>query len=173
MVKMKRKLFFLLVAALLLVPWTVAYAYDSAAAGTGQVEIVPAAPAALPEFNAFGHAIGGVTPGDLFFIDSSICPDDTLFTLYITNTDELSHNYRYLTLHIGTYIRTSAGGWEIIPAGEGTQAAIYLTLQNGAASFGLAGGARYKITIDKGCFYCYGTGGEKTLARPDFYLTAN
>jgi hypothetical protein len=41
--KMKRKLLFTLIAALLLFPWTVAYGYDSAAASTGQAEITSSA----------------------------------------------------------------------------------------------------------------------------------
>jgi hypothetical protein len=44
-------------------------------------------------------------------------------------------------------------------------------LQNGAVSFTLAGSSRYRITIDKGCFYGYGAGKDGTLALPDFYLT--
>jgi hypothetical protein len=171
---MKRKLLFLFIAALLLFPWTVAYAYDDAAAATGPVGIVPAVSASLPRFNAYGHAIGGVTPGDLFLIDSSNSPDDTAFTLCITNTDELIHDYRYITLNIGTYIQTATGEWANVSTGEGTNPReTYLTMQNGAISFMLAGGARYKITIDKGCFYCYGIGADRTLALPDFYLTVS
>ena len=169
---MKRKLIFLLIAALLLAPWTVAYAYGDAAAATGPVDIVPAEPAGLPRFNAYGNAIGGVIPGDLFLIDSTNSPNDTAFTLYITNTDELVHNYRYLTLNIGTYVQTATGDWEKVPTGEGANPReTYLTMQNGAINFVLAGGAKYKITIDRGCFYCYGTGTDRTFALPDFYLT--
>jgi hypothetical protein len=166
---MKRKLFFILAAALLFVPWTVAYAYHAAAA-TAPVEVTPAAPAVLPKLNAYGHAIGGVTPGDLFLVDSSGSPDDTAFTLSITNTNELIGDYRYLNLSIGTYFANASGGWEKYFGGEG---AICLTLQNGAVTFTLAGGARYKITIDKGCFYCYGAGKDGSLAMPDFYLTGS
>ncbi len=171
---MKRKLIFLFMAALLLVPWTVAYAYDDAAAATGPVNIVPAESASLPRFNAYGNAIGGVTPGDIFLIDLSHSPDDTALTLYITNTDELVHDYRYLTLNIGTYVQTATGAWEKVPTGEEENPReTYLTMQNGAISFVLAGGARYKITIDQGCFYCYGIGADRTLTLPDFYLTVS
>ena len=171
---MKRKLFFLFFASLLLVPWTVAYAYGDASAATGQVDIIPAQPAGLPQFNVCGNAIGGVTPGDLFLVDTPNTPNDTPFTLYITNTDELIHNYRYITLCIGIYARTATGQWEKVPAVEGENPPeTLLTMQNGAISFVLAGGARYKITIDKGCFYCYGIGTDRTIALPDFYLTVS
>jgi hypothetical protein len=170
--EMKRKLVFALVAALLLFPWTVAYAYDDAAAATGPVEITSAGTASLPQFNAFGNAIGGVTPGDIFLIDITGSDVDTSFTLYLTNTDELIHNFRYMTLNIGIYIQTGTGAWEKAPAVENSRD-IYLTMQNGTVSFVLAGGAKYKITIDKGCFYCYGIGAGRTAVLPDFYLTTN
>jgi hypothetical protein len=93
---MKRKMVFILVAALLLGPWTVAYAYQDA-----------------------------------------------------------------------------NGGWERAPSAGGEDfSAIYLTMQNGEVSFTLAGGAKYKITIDKGCYYCYGLGAGQSAVLPQFYLTA-
>jgi hypothetical protein len=171
---MKRKLIFSLITALLLVPCTVAYAYDDAAAATGSVVITSPGPASLPQFHVYGNAIGGITPGDIFLIDSSGSAVDTTLTLYITNTDELIHNFRYLTLKIGTYVQDSAVGWEKVPAAEGDDSQeTYLTMQNGAVSFVLAGGARYKITIDKGCFYCYGIGAGETCSLPDFYLAVS
>ena len=66
---MKRKLIFVLLAALLLTPWPVAYAYDDGMVGQPQVQIEAAAPATVPELNAFGKAVGGITPGDLFYIN--------------------------------------------------------------------------------------------------------
>jgi hypothetical protein len=169
---MKRKLLFVLVVALLLFPWTVAYGFDSAAASTGQAEITSAETASLPEFSVYGNAIGSVTPGDIFTIDITGQEAGATFTLYMANTDELIHNFRYMTLNIGVYSRTDTGVWVKAPAHENSQG-IYLTMQNGSVSFTLAGGAKYKITIEKGCFYCYGTGGKKTVALPEFYLTAN
>ena len=171
---MKRKLILTLITALLLVPWTVAYAYDDAAAATGPVVITSPETASLPQFNVYGNAIGGVIPGDIFLIDTSNSAVDTTFTLYITNTDELSHNYRYMTLNIGTYIQDSNSEWEKVPTGEGESSLeTYLTMQNGAVSFVLAGGARYKITIEKGCFYRYGIDADRKSALPDFYLTVS
>ena len=44
--------------------------------------------------------------------------------------------------------------------GDGTSngeplADTYITMLNGKVNFTLPGYAKYKITIDKGCFYCY------------------
>ena len=170
---MKRKLIFIFVAALLLAPWTVAYAYGDASADTGSIDITSAGAASLPRFNVYGNAIGGVTPGDLFLIDTSQSTVDTTFTLYITNADELFHTYRYVTLNIGAYVQTGTG-WEKVPIGTGENPQeTYLTMQNGVINFVLEGSARYKITIDKGCFYCYGIRPGSSTVLPDFYLTVS
>jgi len=170
---MKRKLIFVLLAALLLTPWPVAYAYDDGMVGQPQVQIEAAAPTAVPKLNAFGKAVGGVTPGDLFYIDTGEITTDIPITLYITNTDELVQQYRYMTLNIGVYVQTSSGQWEKVASGDGEMLPdIYITMSNGQASFTLPGYARYKITVDKGCFYCYGTSSGERAASPAFYLTA-
>lgn len=169
---MKRKLVFPLIAAILLTPWPVAYAYEDAAAGNTPTSIEAARPAATPQINALGNAIGGVTPGDLFYIDTFDRTADTLYILYLTNADELVHSFRYLTLNIGIYIQADADRWEKVNLSEGeTPRELYLTMQGGMVSFTLPGDARYKITIDKGCFYCYKTSAEKSAALPEFYLT--
>ncbi len=171
---MKRKLIFPLIAALLLTPWPVAYAYDEAMAINAPMTVEAAEPATAPKLNAFGNAIGGVTPGDLFHIDSANSTADTLFTLYITNIDELVYHYRYMTLNVGIYVQTGIDQWEKVTWSEGeTPRETYITMQNGMVSFMLPGYAKYKITIDKGCFYCYGIGADNSAALPKFYLTAN
>lgn len=171
---MKRKLIFPLITALLLTPWPVAYAYDDAMAVNTPTNIKAAALSAAPQINALGNAIGGVTPGDLFYVDSSDSTADMSYTLYITNTDELVHGYRYMTLNIGIYVQTDTERWEKVNRGEGeTAQELYLTMQGGMVSFTLPGDARYKITIDKGCFYCYKTGANESAALPQFYLTVS
>ena len=168
---MKRKLIFLLLAVSLLTPWPVAYAYGDVLAGNTPVQIEAAESTATPELNAFGKAIGGVTPGDLFYVDTGNVTVDTTFILYITNTDELARHYRYMTLNVGIYIQTGTDRWEKLTAGEGeTLPDTYLTMHNGNVDLTLPGYARYKITIDKGCFYCYGTGTDKNAVLPKFYL---
>ena len=169
---MKRKLIFPLIAALLLTPWPVAYAYDEAMAINAPMTVEAAEPATAPKLNAFGNAIGGVTPGDLFHIDSANSTADTLFTLYITNIDELVYHYRYMTLNVGIYVQTGIDQWGKVTWGEGdTPRETYITMQNGMVSFMLPGYAKYKITIDKGCFYCYGIAGDNYAVSPEFYLT--
>jgi hypothetical protein len=169
---MKRKLLFTFIITLLLFPWTVAYAYDSTAASTGRGEITSADAASLPKFNVYGNAVGSVNPGDIFTIDNTGKDAGTAFTLYLANADELVHNFRYMTLNIGIYVRDDTGAWVGVPAYENFQG-ICLTMQNGSVSFTLAGNAKYKVTIEKGCFYCFGTSGKRTFALPEFYLAAN
>jgi hypothetical protein len=172
--KMKRKVLFMLAAAFLLVPWTVAYAYDGAAASTVPVTISSPGTDSLPRFQVYGNAIGSVTSGDIFLVDSSGSTTDTHFTLCITNTDELVHNFRYMTLNIGIYVQDGTGEWRKMSATEGDNFdEIYLSMQNGAASFALTGGSTYKITVEKGCFYSYNTGDAEKSALPHFHLTAS
>jgi hypothetical protein len=171
---MKRKLLFPLVAALLLVPWPIAYAFDEVKAANLPLTIAAAEPSLAPKMEAFGNAIGGVTPGDLFQVDTSGIVVDTQFTIYLTNTDELIHSYRYMTLNIGIYVQTDTDRWERATASNGDAFQdVYLTMQNGLVSFTLPGNARYKITIEKGCFYCYGVNPGESIASPEFNLTAS
>jgi hypothetical protein len=171
---MKRKLIFCLIATLLLTPWPVAYAYDNPIAGSSPLHVEAAEPAAMPKLNAFGNAIGGVTAGDLFHIDSSNNTLDTLFTLYITNTDELIQNYRYMNLNIGIYVQTGIDQWEKVTIGEGEMSQdTYITMHNGLVNFIIPGYGKYKVTIDKGCFYCYGRSTDTNTAVPKFYLTSS
>ena len=91
---MKKKLIFPLLAILLLTPWPVAYAYDNTISGESPVRIEAVEPAAAPHWRAFGHAIGSVNPGDLFYVDAADVATDTPVTLHIANTDELINTYR-------------------------------------------------------------------------------
>ncbi|OGN99841.1 MAG: hypothetical protein A2Y90_01005 [Chloroflexi bacterium RBG_13_52_12] len=171
---MKRKFFFPLIAALLLVPWPVAYAYDGANAEDIRMTIQTADPSGTPQLYAAGRAIGSVTPGDLFQVDTTGITLDTYFNMFITNTDELVQNYRYMTLNVGIYVQTGIDSWEKLtaPGGEALPD-IFITIQGGMVSFTLPGGAKYRITIEKGCFYCYGAAPGTTAAAPKFYLTAS
>ena len=171
---MKRKLLFPLIVALLLAAWPVVYAYDNALADNIPTTIEVADPSTAPQLNGFGNAIGKVTPGDLFHVDTSGVTADTLFTLSITNTDELVHSYRYMTLNIGIYVQADIDRWEKIYTGSGEiPPETYITMQSGTVSFSLPGCAKYKITIDKGCFYCYGAKSNNSVPVPEFYLTTS
>ena len=171
---MRKKLIFPMLAILLLTPWPVAYAHDSAMAKQETYQIEAAAPPAAPAWNAYGKAIGGVTtPVDLFYIDIADSPADMPVTLYLTNAGELIHYYRYLILKVGVYVQTGTGHWEEATTGNGELIPdTYITMRNGNVSFTLPGYAKYKVTIDRGSFYCYSTGTEKGSSSPTFYLTA-
>jgi hypothetical protein len=169
--EMKRNVIFILLAALLLTPWPVAYAYGDSIGVNSTVQIVAAEQDAMPKWNAYGGAIGSVIPGDLFYIDTDNATVDNTFTLYITNTNELVQDYRYITLNIGIYIQKNNGEWEKITPGDDYAADVYLTMKNGQIDFTLPSYGNYIVTIDKGCFYCYGAGRKNAV--PTFYLTMN
>ena len=170
------KLIFPLVAALLLAPWPVAYAYsyEGELAGQGLIQVEAAEPSATPSAVAFGRAIGGVTSGDLFYIDATDSATDFTVTLYITNAEELSHCYRYLILEVGVYVESEAGEW-VRASGYDSEPApeTFITLRNGYVSFSLYGYARYKITIDGGSFYCLTAAADGGTLSPKFYLTVD
>ncbi len=169
---MTKKLLLASLTIFLLAPWPVAYAYDDGAVRE-PVRIEAADASAAPQWQAFGRAIGGVTtPGDLFYIDAIDSPMDISATLYMTNTDELAHCYRYLTLKVGVYAKTSSDGWEKITAGSGDPLPeTYITMRNAMVSFNLPGCASYKVTIDDGCFYCLSASAGEGSTSPNFYLT--
>ena len=158
---------------LLLAPWPVAYAQESTTAGEQMaVEITVAETSAAPSFNVFGSAIGGVTPGDLFYLDSKGAMD-TLVTLHLTNADELIHYFRYMIFRVGVYVQTGENGWERATLSDGEPVPdVYLTMRNGMVNFMLPGYSRYKITLDGGSFYSFSIdAGGGGAASPNFYLT--
>ncbi|MDD4859475.1 MAG: hypothetical protein PHR56_04650 [Dehalococcoidales bacterium] len=165
---MRKRLIFAIVALLLLAPWPVAYAFENNLAGASVIplEVVAAPGSAAPRCQVYGRAIGSVTPGDLFYINMKSNAIDSLVTLYITNTDELSQYYRYMTLRVGIYTQTEEQ-WQKLDGLPET----FVTLNNGLVSFTLPGLADYKVTIDGGCFYSLTAAGS-TEPAPKFYLTA-
>ncbi|MCJ7604747.1 MAG: hypothetical protein MUO19_01775 [Dehalococcoidales bacterium] len=168
---MKRKLLFGFILAMLLTPWPVAYAYDDGLDGNYPLTVQECEAAHAPHLEVFGNAIGSVTPGDLFLIDSSNITMDTSFILFFTNVDEMVRSFRYMNLAIGIYADTGDGNWEqVAPYGEGTNE-LYLTMRTGSTEFILTGYSRYKITIDRGCFYSYPMRADIPVAIPEFYLT--
>ena len=168
------KKFFPLIAILLLAPWPVAYAYENTVAGSEIVQIEAAEASVAPGLSVYGGAIGGVTTSsDLFYIDITKNPTDTLVTLHLTNTDELVHYYRYLILKVGVYVQTDINQWEEAAMGNGELIPdTYITMRNGNVSFTLPGYAKYKIAIDGGSFYCFRTDAGEGGLSPKFYVTA-
>ncbi len=171
------KRFFPLFALLLLAPWPVAYAhtYDDDMAGQDTVRLEVAEASAQPTWTAFGKAIGGVTPGDLFHIDANDNPADIQVSLYLTNAHELISYYRYLILKVGVYVESDAGEWEKASMGNGELLRdTFITMRNGQVGFTLPGLAKYKITIDSGSFYSFPASSTASADRdsfsPQFYL---
>ena len=166
------KKIFPLLAILLLVPWPIAYAHDNEAAAQGTAQIQVAESPAAPSATAFGRGIGGVTPGDLFYIDSTGSTADIMVSLHLTNTQQLIHCYRYMTLEVGVYVQTDANKWEKATLWDGDPIPdTYITMRNGQVSFKLRGYEKYKVAIDTGCFYCITTNTERGSISPQFYLT--
>jgi len=167
------KRLFPVLALLLLTPWPVAYAhdFDNQMAGQDTAQIAVAEDSESPTWTAFGKALGGVTPGDLFYLDATDNPAGIVATLYITNTQELIGCYRNLILKVGIYTETDNGEWEKASLGNGEPVPdTFITMHNGQVSFTLPGLARYKITIDSGSFYCTTTDTKKGSLSPQFYL---
>ena len=166
------KLILALVAALAFVTCSVAYAYDSSAAAAQPVMVEPATAEALPSWSAFGGAIGGINhPGDLFHVDASDNPADISMVVSLTNAHELIHSYRYLLLRVCIYRQgasielDSDSPWEEVLIPE-----TYVSLRSAQATFILPGAAKYKVTIDDGCFYCFPGGSEAESVLPKFHL---
>ncbi len=174
----KLRKFFPLLAVLLLAPWPIAYAHDYASASPQQgdkIEIEVAAVSAQPSWNAFSRSIGGVdTPGDLFYVDADENSGDIEVTLYITNARELSHCYKYIILKVGIYVEDDTDEWTAASSWNGASIpSTFITMGNGEVSFSLAGGAKYKITIDRGSFYCFRSEADGGSLSPQFYLIAD
>ena len=169
------KKIFPLLAILLLTPWPVAYAHDpdGALAGQDAVPIEVAKPSLAPSMSVFGGAIGGVRPGDLFYVDATEATDITV-NLYLTNARELIGGYRYLILKVGVYVEGASGEWGEASTAYGEPIPeTFITLRDAQTSFILPGCAKHKITIDSGSFYCTNTNVDGGSLSPQFYLTVN
>ena len=161
----------LLLALLFLAPWPIAYAYDNDLASTEQVRVTPAENP--PRATAWGKAVGSVTPGDLFYLDAGETQSDIRVTLYLTNTSDLTHSYRYLHLKVGVYVKNGSE-WGKAREGNGkTVPETYLSLTHPEASFALPGSTQYRVSIDGGSFYCLSAGFGSDSLSPKFYLTVD
>ena len=160
-------------AILLLAPWPITYAQSYSGNITRQdaVQIEVSEASVAPSWTAYGKAIGGVTPGDLFYIDATDNATDIVVALYITNAQQLSHCYRNLILKVGVYVESNADEWEKASWWDGEPISdTFITLRNGQVSFTLQGYANYKVTIDSGSFYCIATNADGGSTSPHFFL---
>ncbi|MCK4858894.1 MAG: hypothetical protein KAT58_13050 [candidate division Zixibacteria bacterium] len=169
------KRIFPFIALLLLLPWPVAYAYDvvNDTADQDTIRIEIAEDSVKPSFTAFGKAIGGVPPGDLFYIDATNNPADIVTTIYLNNAQDLIGHYTFLILKVGVYVEND-GNWEKAYGSNGELISeIVLSMRNGQVSFLLPGYANYKVTIDGGSFYCHNASGDDSTLSPQLYLEVN
>ena len=157
------KQLFPLFALLLLAPWPIAYAYDNGASAEKEVQIRVADAALAPKGTVFGKATGGITRGDLFYLDTAGRSADIVSSLHLTNAAELSRCFSYMILKVGIYAERQAGQWEKVTLPD-----TFITMQNAQTSFTVGGYANYKMTIDSGSFYCTNI---KACVSPQFYLT--
>jgi hypothetical protein len=127
---------------------------------------------AVPSATFFGRAIGSVTPGDLFYIDATTNTHDISVNLYLNNAHELTPYLRYLILKVGIYSEGGNGQWQKASLGNGNPVPdTFITLRNSPVGFTLAGGAKYKVTVNSGSFYCLTANINGGITPPQFYLT--
>lgn len=175
---MKRNIIIILGVALLLAPWPIVYAWEGVNADTAvnASSITPADPATAPQIKAYGGAVGSVTPGDLFQVDNTGILTDTRYELLIANGNELISDYRFMNLKIGIFVQSdnTTDKWTKLNEFNGEQFHdIYITMFGEKVDFTLPGNAKYKVTIDTGCFYCYPVKPGSSISIPMFYLTTS
>ena len=157
------KQLFPLFAILLLAPWPIAYAYDNGAFGQDEVQITVAEASVSPKGTVFSKATGGITPGDLFYIDTTGRSKDIVASLHLTNAAELARCFTYMILKVGVYAERQTRQWQRLSLPD-----IFMTPQSARTSFTLGGYANYKISIDSGSYYCVNS---KSCVSPQLYLT--
>jgi hypothetical protein len=165
---MKKAIFFTIVAAILLVPWAVAYGYDKVNAADISVSIEPADQSLVPTIHVWGNYTGNISDGDLFTIDTSGATTDTTFTLVMSNVDELVGCYRFLNMNIDIYVQSGTDSWEKMARPE-----MLITMENVEMNFSLPGNAKYKVTVESGSYHSFKITKGQSVAIPQFSLTAS
>lgn len=169
---MKRALFFAFIAALILIPTAVAYAHGEVKGADTDSMIESANESVAPRINIFGNAIGDIKAGELFTINAPAPLANASFTLSISNIDELTRYFRSISFNIGVYTQTDNVTWhKITTPGDGSLPEMMLTMQNSSASFILSGNTKYKITVEKGCYYSFSISEGHKATIPQFCLT--
>jgi hypothetical protein len=166
--------FILIVVAILLLPsklTPIAYGKITDAIEQDKAHIEAAGPTTILNMDFWENAHGSIIPGDLFFIDAVDEPGNTVVNLYITNTDELTHYFKYLILKISVYSQNYDGQWSQVKV-DGKHTDSYITLRSNPMQFVIPGNSRYKIRVDSGSFYSLPAGENSNITAPHFYLTA-
>ena len=123
-----------------------------------------------PSWSPVASATGSVTAGDLYAIDTTGYTGDILVTVYLTNGNALSKDYSYMNLQLNVWSGTS-GAWIQAPLADASPiGTVYLTLNNGYASFLLNGNKIYDISVDGGSYYCISTSAVGGSLSPTFYV---
>jgi hypothetical protein len=170
---MKKNFFFVLITALLLAPWPVVYAYDSANADSQTPLIQPADLVNGPRLQTLGDDTGVVIPDDIFLVDTVNIKNDTKFQLFISNTNELIRNYRFMNIKIGIFVQgEDAAHWTRMTAANSYELPnLYISIHGGTVDFTLPGGSRYKVVIDTGRFCYFSASCRSEAVSPIFRLS--
>jgi hypothetical protein len=201
---MKKKLVFLGAALLLITSTTLTFAHNSLAASVsitaaaGDPSIVRsvggagadgvantvglkystggAAPFTQvpPSWTPVKNKTGAITPGDVYYVDTTNYAGDVKVALYLTNSGLLAMDYAYLNMRVNFWAGASGAWTQATPVGDTANATDYLTLDKGTVSFILLGGTHYCISIDSGDYYCVDTVVDGTHdISPQYYLNVS
>jgi hypothetical protein len=168
------KIAFIAMMMIIAASWltTVAYGHDNNnlqlnGEPAQDIQITSALTEDAPAATFYGNAIGGVTPGDLFYINAANTAPDITVNINLTNTDRLVHILRYMNLEIGIYGETTPGQWEKVQFPQ-----TFLTMVNGTVTFDLPGMTNYKVTVEGGCFKAQTYNANQENVAPAFYCEA-
>lgn len=170
---MKRAIFFAIIAALVLVPWAVAYGYGNVKAADASSSIEAADPALVPSIHIFGNARGSISSGELFTIDNSGAATDLTFTLSLSNIGELAKYFRYMTFNVGLFVQSGNTTWEkMTDLGGASAPQLCINMQGSELVFTLPGNAKYKVTVESGSYHSFSIAPGQSAAIPQFSLSS-
>ena len=95
----------------------------------GGIAAVTASTSGQPSWSPISQAVGSITAGNLYEIDttgSNPYSGDMLVTLYLTNPDQMVSSYTYLTPQVNIKALASQATGEAVGMGNGTVTVFYL-----------------------------------------------
>ncbi len=156
-------------AALAVNPWPVARAFDTGRQGPAakDISIIVAGTEERPAWRVFGSAIGGVSTGDLFYIDATKYPQSFRASLLLANASQLVSGYNYLVLRISVLVQSEDGQWlQAVDASGAVIKEAVITLQNSLLTYELPGGGQYNLTVSGGTYRA--SAGNGATVAPEF-----
>jgi hypothetical protein len=123
-----------------------------------------------PKWTPVVEEAGAVTPGDIYYIDTSDYLGDVLVTVFFTNTDELIKDYSFLNLQVNVWTGTTGDWAQSNRADSAEIGTVFLTLTGGYTTFILNGNSEYCISIDDGNYFCIDTDATGGSLSPDFFI---